>query len=115
MNCEKCGSEMEIQLKGSCLGVVCPNCGWGIASTYIDPLRADWTDYTIRLNADGKASVDAIKAVSKLSGCNYLKAKDVIENTGGAILSGKATEIADAKNLLDSLGLNYETTPPFPY
>ena len=38
--CDKCGSEIKyFQEKGSC-GWVCPVCGWGCATTYIEPVKS---------------------------------------------------------------------------
>ena len=37
--CEKCGAEMKPLSDFSPVGMTCPNCGWGWATTYIDPIK----------------------------------------------------------------------------
>lgn len=39
--CEKCGTEMVPIDKKIPVGLTCPNCGWGWATTYIDPIIED--------------------------------------------------------------------------
>jgi hypothetical protein len=47
--CEKCGAEMKPLSDIYPVGMTCPNCGWGWATTYIDPINLDESDYHIIL------------------------------------------------------------------
>ena len=39
--CEKCGAEMLPIDQNKPVGMTCPNCGWGWATTYIEPIIED--------------------------------------------------------------------------
>ena len=55
--CEKCGNEMKPLSEIYPIGMTCPNCGWGWATTYIEPIRAQIgeTKYATLAEAFGAA------------------------------------------------------------
>lgn len=115
MICEICGTKMEpFQSKSSC-GLICPNCGFGIARSWAEPIDEDWTDYTITLPAGSKADTAAIKAIASVGNLNYLEAKKAIEQGCECLVVEKARAIAEKKVLLEQADVAFEITPKFPY
>ena len=113
--CEKCGTEMLPIDSNKPVGMTCPNCGWGWATTYIDPLQNDDTTYIVSLAKGNIATRSAIKIVAKISNKNYVQAKKVIENSPANVYVGKAVQVKDILILLESQSLSYTVTPKFPY
>lgn len=113
--CEKCGAEMVPIDPNKPVGMTCPNCGWGWATTYIDPVFEDPSIYEITIDAGNFASTTNIKAVSKIAGVNYIEAKRMIENAPSIILSGMAIKIKDAIKILSCASMDFTITPDFPY
>lgn len=115
INCEKCGTLMEIKQFGPSFSVICHKCGWGIASTHIDPLHSDPTEYKIVLLQGNDTSVEKIKAVNQVTHRNLVKSRKVIETAPVIIFKGKATDILNKIKILDSQDLKYEVQPDFPF
>ena len=113
--CEKCGTEMIPVDLCKPVGMTCPNCGWGWATTYIDPLLEDAALYTVSLAKGNNATKETIKAVAKISNKNILQAKRMIEESPVDIYVGKAVQVKDILNRLESLSIAYNVTPAFPY
>lgn len=112
--CEKCGAEMQyFQKYGSC-GMTCPKCGWGWATTFTAPIDQDDAEYTISVSQSEAPSISTIKCVSKLSGCNFIEAKKMIQ-TNGFTKSGKAREIQECAAAFSSADISFKITPDFPY
>ena len=97
------------------VGMTCPNCGWGWATTYIDPEQEDDTVYVISLSKGNIATRAAVKAISKITNKNFVQAKKTIENSPVDIYAGNAVQVKDVLLLLESLSLAYYITPEFPY
>ena len=113
--CEQCGAEMIPIDPNKPVGMTCPNCGWGWATTYIDPIQEDDVIYIISLCEGNIANREAIKAVAKISNKNFVQAKRMIEIAPVDIFSGKAFQVKEILGLLDSLSLAYHVNPEFPY
>ena len=113
--CEKCGAEMLPIDSNKPVGMTCPNCGWGWATTYIDPEQEDDTVYVISLSKGNIATRAAVKAISKITNKNFVQAKKTIENSPVDIYAGNAVQVKDVLLLLESLSLAYYITPEFPY
>ena len=113
--CEKCGAEMLSIDQDNPVGMSCPNCGWGWATTYIEPIIEDPTIYKIILNESNSISTDNIKTVSEISNVNFIEAKQIIEKAPYTILTGNALQIRDTLKILSSTDLDYTITPDFPY
>ena len=104
------------QSKGPYIHYVCPKCGNAIA-TYDykkdDPIKFDESIYTVR-SIDNESSLDNLKIFSKISGLNYVKCKELIENDG-VICSGKASDIIDNLKELKANKIQFEISPFFKY
>lgn len=49
MICKKCGHKMNDYIKSSSWVWECPECGYSLATTYIDPIYEDRAKYKITL------------------------------------------------------------------
>ena len=113
--CEKCGAEMRSIDPNKPVGMTCPNCGWGWATTYIDPFLEDETVYVVSLAKGNAVTREAIKAVAEITGKNYVQAKRMIENSPAEVYAGKAAKVKDVLILLEMQSLAYTVAPEFPY
>ena len=95
-------------------GWMCPVCGDGVATTYIEPILSDIIDYHVILMSDDK-SLTIIKIVSKIANCNYLEAKQMIENSPVEFFCGKAVDVKPIKEKLEAASIKIKIEPEFPY
>ena len=94
--------------------MTCPNCGWGWATTYIEPILTDNVDYHIFLEA-GDSSLSIIKMVSKIANCNYIEAKKMIEKAPVEIICSKAVDVKAIQEKLEAANIEIRIEPEFPY
>lgn len=113
--CEKCGNEMKPLSDIYPVGMTCPNCGWGWATTYIEPIREDDTDYHIVLSVPYKPSLDKIRIIAGIANCNYIEAKDLSEKAPVEIYCGKAVNVRSIREKLEAAGIEIRIEPEFPY
>lgn len=112
--CEKCGAEIKPLSELYPIGMTCPNCGWGWATTYIDPINLDENDYRMIL-VSSENSLSNIKLVSETVNCNYVEAKKLIEKALVEIFCGKAVEVKTIKEKLEAANIEIRIEPEFPY
>ena len=116
--CEKCGAVLEIAIPNDRIGtysIECPNCHWGYATTYIDPICRDETQYSIVLLEGNDTSAKKVRAVNKVSHRNLLKSKQLIESAPQVIFKGKALEIDEMKEILEEEQVRFKIEPDYPY
>ncbi len=113
--CPVCNHDLIAFTEGSTTGVRCSYCDYSLVTTYIEPIYEDENTYTITLEAGNTADQQTIKAISKITGENYIFAKRCLENTPIEIVKGSAAEIIELKKSLDLCGIKYSITPEFPY
>lgn len=114
MKCEKCNTEMIYKQEEHSLLWLCPNCNWGIATTYNSPIELDTTDYTLHVISQHDLSINKIKCISKTFNCNFIKSKQSLLN-GTISITDKAPNIVMIKDELDQINIKYHITPEFPY
>ncbi len=115
MKCEKCGNEMQYYEQELTCGWSCPECGWGLVTTKLNPMFEDSTTYTIFLAEGNTPNIEVIKTLSKVCNQNYLSCKALLANPDSMLFSGKAYDVADKKKLLDDSRIHYRIDPIFPY
>lgn len=113
--CEKCGSEMIPVDENKPIGMVCPNCGFGFVTSYIDPIFEDENVYAITLEAGNTCNNSNLKIISKITGENYIHAKKLITSAPVVITKGDALDILSVRKKLDENGIKYSVSPKFPY
>ena len=114
MKCEKCNGEMVYFHEGSSCGWTCPNCDWGVVTSYLDPMELDEQLYTIKLPVIDAPKAEIIKYFSKTKGCNFIVGKAMLI-TGAFIDNLKAPEVKKIISELDRMGIGYDISPEFPY
>ena len=114
MKCEKCGAEMNYFQRGSNCGHECPNCGWGLVTTYINPINEDSMQYELNINPCVKPSVNGIKTLSHAMGIGFVAAKEMLEK-GGLVKTGRAKDIVFLVRELRKADVVFTITPEFPY
>ena len=113
MNCEKCGTQMQYFRDKSTCGWTCPKCGWGLVTTYQDPLDLDECVYTILIPPQD-ASLKAIKCISSMFSVNYIEARKKLLD-GSLHASGNARFIRDKALILTGCSVEYRIEPQFPH
>ncbi len=113
MICEKCKSEMTCFKEGLSQGWSC-KCGWGIVTSCINEIDSDSNNYSIILKAVTSPDVKTIKTVSNSLGCNFLKAKNLLQK-GEKLIEDKATVIKEKALELKNNNIEFIINPDFPY
>lgn len=90
------------------------NCGWGWATTYIEPILSDSTDYHVVLVSSNN-SLTSIKAVSEVANCNYIEAKKLISHAPVEVFHGQAVEVKAIREKLEAANIEIRIEPEFPY
>jgi large subunit ribosomal protein L7/L12 len=112
-HCEECGRELEPAREGSVQGLLCKNCGWAVITSYIPAIELDETDYEVRARGGDYRNESHVRAVSELSGCNFLNARKLLQQHEPVVFTGKAPGVLRARNVLSAAGLDYQILPPF--
>lgn len=115
MLCEKCKTEMVAVCATGVQGWSCPNCGWGVLTTYVDEIYLDTTEYSIWIKNVTNINKDIIRIISKIAGVNYIVARHMLEKDSVCILKAKAIEIKKALIDLEIADIPFEVTPEFIY
>lgn len=114
-HCEECGLEMEGRREGSVQGLFCKQCGWQVITSYIPAIHLDQMDYEVHACGGDSRNASHIRAVSELSGRNFLGARQLLEQHDPVVFKGKAPDVCRARDVLVAAGLGYEILPPFPH
>lgn len=115
MTCEKCGTEMKCIKDGHSLSWICSTCGNGVATSFFNAYETDVNTYIVTLTASFKASVNDLRLIAEISGCNYIEAKKKIESAPIDLFRGKAVHVKEIKKKMEAAGINFEIKPDFPY
>lgn len=113
--CEKCGAEMVPADPNKPTGMECPKCGWGWVTSYIDPKYEDETIYRVILDEGNKAGKDQLKAVSIILDCNFIAAKETINNPSKCLAEGRADEVDSVVQQLKEADMQFHVEPEYPY
>ena len=115
MICEKCREKMKWCIEGCIQGWKCPSCGWDIVTTYIDDIYTDETEYSLYIKKVSEISIEKIKLVARISGVNFIIARQMLEKEDNCILKAKAPKIKEAIVKLQGLNIEYFVNPVFNY
>lgn len=115
MICPECKSATVSKIEGDTLLIECPECGWLIVSSCIDPIYEDTTEYEILIGANNQTTKDLLKVVTSIAGSNFISAKKIIESPGTILIKGQAPQIKEAAINLLKAKMNFDIVPNFPY
>ncbi len=96
------------------VGMECPNCGWGWATTYNEPIFEDDAEYRVILESKD-SSLAKLKIVSSIVNGNYLQAKKIIESAPAEIFRGEALKVREIREKLEQNNVAFRIEPEFPY
>ncbi len=114
--CEKCGTVMinPYDEDDLCMGMTCPNCGWGWVTTNQNHILFDQQDYTLSMSSIEKPSVDIIRQVSQSLECNFIEARQKLQEKPVHLVC-KAIAARDIARKLKELDIPFTITPDFPH
>lgn len=112
--CEKCGSLMRPLDSQKPIGMTCDKCGWGWATTYIEPIFSDTTTYCLTIRKMNSPDAKVLRVLANILNCNYIKAKEQV-TTQDVKITGSATTIKEHAMLLGKNDISFEISPDFPY
>ncbi len=112
--CPRCGSEMKVIFEKPALNLICPKCGFQIATTKWDEIDLDLTNYKIILSKNMNPTINQIKCISSLTGKNYIETIQMFNNSD-VVFEGKAIDIISKKEDLKKNGVEFLILPEFPY
>lgn len=101
--CEKCGTEMIDRSKGDSISIICPNCGWGWATTTHDPSMDDETEYEIWLRPGNAQSTEILRLIAGIANINLLQAKKLLSNEEPILLFKAHTEAVAVRNKVQKI------------
>ena len=77
---------MEFRRERSVQGLFCKQCGWHFVTTYISAVQLDETNYEVHACGGDYRNESHIKAVSELSGRNFLGARQLLQQHDPVVL-----------------------------
>ncbi len=111
--CERCATLLEEKKEGRSQGMICPVCGWSVMTTVIPEIERDTKLYDIYISKNDYRDKLKIKALSEISGLNFLRSREIMINGGKIISQEKATNIVCIKNKLMSVNIKFSIFPEF--
>jgi len=96
------------------VGMTCPGCGWGWATSCFEPYETDLTQYSVVIFGN-ETSMQKIKTVSEITGENYLKTREMMLLSEAVVFEGKATDIFKIRDKLNLSNISFKIKPDFPY
>ena len=114
MKCLECGCEMINETREQEILLRCPNCGLRAVTTCMPPILDDPKKYSIIIEPGNELQTDKLKLISKLSGKNILKSREILME-GGILITDLAPAVKEISEKLNSMGVVYRIDPDFPY
>mgnify|MGYP007088571188 CR=1 FL=1 len=102
--CSRCGSGLEFFKEGSTSGQRCLCCGWSVVTTSLSEIKTDSNKYEVSCSGDYRNETH-VRAVSAVSGCNFIAARKRLKEGAFSVFSGEAVEVLKIKNTLVSAGV----------
>lgn len=113
--CPKCGSILQISHIGSTQSASCAKCGWSVATSYFSPLELDDKNYVIFVKQNATPNIHQIKAISKISGDNFVEIKKKYQLEKFEVFTGRAIDVLPIKEKLEKENIAYSIVPDFKY
>ena len=113
VKCEQCGGNLIVFKEGSTQGTRCDRCDWSVVTTNMPGIQLDRCRYEVRCRGDYRNQAE-VKAVSEVTGQNYLISRLTLQQGDALVFSGQAQEVLQARNILVSAGVVCDITPDFP-
>ena len=112
--CDKCGAPMRPLDPQKPIGMTCDKCGWGWATTFIEPIFSDNISYSLIISKNNTPNAKTLRVIAHLCNCNYVKAKEQI-TVQDIVITEHATTIKEYAKMLYVNDIPFDITPEFPY
>ena len=96
------------------LNLICPKCGYKLATTRWEEIDLDTTIYAIKVKVIENPLISQIRSISKLIGSNFIVSKKALEE-GATVFEGNAIDTKSKVELLKENNIEYIISPEFPY
>lgn len=113
--CEACGGEVEFRRKEHVQGLFCKTCDWSVVTTYIPEIDLDETVYRLHAIGGDFHSDAHVRAVSQISGLNFIGARSLLQQDEPLVLEARAPRVLEAKTRMHEVGMKTKISPPFSY
>ena len=113
MKCEKCKTEMKHYIEGHSQNIKCPKCGWGLATTYIEPIYEDNTIYSVIIERGNSVDAKSVAEIKKYTNLTNPEIINVLKNGDFVLIKQKAFEVKNIINRLNNLNVKYKVEPEF--
>lgn len=114
-NCPECGEVLTETIEGSSQTFKCESCGWNIARSWTEPINEDETVYRMEIIPGQSADKAKLSLISKIAGCNFITAKELIEDGCTELVSCRAPEMKTHLENMQSVDMEFNIEPEFPY
>lgn len=112
--CPNCGSKIIERKIGSSLVIKCTKCDYSVATSNVDLIFEDDTNYSIILEEGNAVNLKVISIIKKLTKLSTSEAVDIIKNNCPYIIcKGNAVLVKEIKTELDTTGISYSISPSF--
>lgn len=113
--CDKCGREMVYKKVSSTQGWFCEFCGWNVVTSFSDPIDEDIEIYEVFNFGNNKKALQEIKCISKITGENFIKCKELLSSNGQLLYKGNAKSVKVVLQKLKKNNIRFNVIPYFPY
>lgn len=113
--CPNCGNKLISEINGSALIIRCTKCDYSVATTHIDPIYEDDSEYEIFLEEGNEITKENYFLIQSLTNMSMLEIKHLFEATPYLLSKGLAPEVKELKEKLDECGISYSIVPEFKY
>jgi hypothetical protein len=112
--CPKCAGAVELRREGLTQGLFCTRCDWSVVTTNLPPILSDAASYEVTVTAGDFKNESHLKTVAQLAGVNFLEARKLLQGGGSFVVyTGRAQQVAAARDALKEAGLKFDIQPPF--
>ena len=101
--CEKCGAQMMPLLEYGSVGMTCPHCGWGWATTSSESTANDDTAYEVWLCSGNSQSPEVLRLIAGIANVNLLQAKKMLNSKEPVMLYKARSEAAASLNKVQKI------------
>ncbi len=111
--CPECGGPTEILRARRTIETRCIQCGWSVVTCYTPPIENDMTEYAVHVLSGNFRDGEHVRLVAKLTGSNFLQARDLLQRKDAIVFRGKALEVLRVKESLTRANLRIFIEPKF--
>lgn len=113
--CPECGAVLDVVVKGSSYVINCNNCGYSVATTYMDPIYEDQQEYTVTINAGNTVNKDNAMIMGGLLNSTLQQIAEYFKTAPHILFKGDAPRVKELRDKLEKGKIQYTISPEFDY